>query len=468
MSRSEETYRKAIKILAKNSYIVTIQGKTYRRSIPSLDFYRHQWFWDSCTHMLALNQIHPTWAYDDAYSLLAGQWKNGLIGHITFNPDEENYFPGPQFWGTEKESQHGVISTGIIQPPLLAMSVGYLYAHAKDRKRVEKFIEDALPGVVKYHQYLKTYRDPEDCGLISIVHPWESGEDNSPLWDEVLATIKMEDIPAEVIETVKTSRKDLELGSSQDRPQVIDYNRYIYLVDLYKKLDWDYTKIIQETPFAVKEVHTNSIWARANEELGNLLTALGREEEGKLYLSWATQTRKAIQDLWDPETQLYTALSVGKGREMTIREDTLAQFMPFYANAVREDVLPVLLKKLTDPQQYWSVYPIPSVPITSPKYEVARYWRGPMWPITNYFLIDGLNYYKDRAECKKIQEELLTKTLSTIEQFSFHEHYDPLTGIADSYFKDRSGMGFQSFTWSAAIYIYLVNNYKINFAEPVL
>ena len=36
------------------------------------------------------------------------------------------------------------------------------------------------------------YRDPKNSGLVSILHPWESGYDNSPLWDEPLNEIKIE------------------------------------------------------------------------------------------------------------------------------------------------------------------------------------------------------------------------------------------------------------------------------------
>ena len=42
-----------------------------------------------------------------------------------------------------------------------------------------------------------TDRDPEKSGLITILHPWESGLDDSPSWDEPLSRInvKEKDLP---------------------------------------------------------------------------------------------------------------------------------------------------------------------------------------------------------------------------------------------------------------------------------
>jgi hypothetical protein len=34
-----------------------------------------------------------------------------------------------------------------------------------------------------------TDRDPEKTGLVTILHPWESGLDDSPVWDYALSQI---------------------------------------------------------------------------------------------------------------------------------------------------------------------------------------------------------------------------------------------------------------------------------------
>ena len=45
------------------------------------------------------------------------------------------------------------------------------------------------PKLAAWHRYLRTRRDFGGRGLVSIVHPWESGLDNSPAWDTVMAAV---------------------------------------------------------------------------------------------------------------------------------------------------------------------------------------------------------------------------------------------------------------------------------------
>src|SRR3712207_6991915 len=46
--------------------------------------------------------------------------------------------------------------------------------------------EEAFPRLAAWHEYLYRERDPEEEGLVYIRHPWESGMDNSPMWDEIM------------------------------------------------------------------------------------------------------------------------------------------------------------------------------------------------------------------------------------------------------------------------------------------
>ena len=55
------------------------------------------------------------------------------------------------------------------------------------------------------------YRDTNKIGLASIIHPWESGLDNSPIWDSPLDKVKIE-------ENLKYERRDLNVSKSENRP----------------------------------------------------------------------------------------------------------------------------------------------------------------------------------------------------------------------------------------------------------
>jgi len=47
-----------------------------------------------------------------------------------------------------------------------------------------------VPKLLVSHRWCYAARDPYDTGLLSIIHPWESGMDNSPVWDDALAAVE--------------------------------------------------------------------------------------------------------------------------------------------------------------------------------------------------------------------------------------------------------------------------------------
>jgi len=306
-----------------------------------------------------------------------------------------------------------------------------------------------------YHDHLKRYRDPEDCGLLTIVHPWESGTDDSPRWDSVLNRIDLNNIPTDLKANVDLNRKDIRYQNSEERPTEADYYRFIYLIELFKDLAWDYTKILQETPFAVKDILFNSIWARANEALAALLHAYGNQEQANTYQRWAEQTQKALTNTWSEEYNQYCDIDVTQGRHQAIVAPTNAIFMPFYAGAVTDAQLDILLKRLSNTDEFSTEYPVPSTAIHSRYFDKERYWRGPTWPITNFFIIEGLKRYKARhQDVDQLANFFMQKTVQMIRENGFWEYFDPLDDGTEN---NAKGMGFSSFSWTAAILIQLLN-----------
>src|SRR6266702_904314 len=87
----------------------------------------------------------------------------------------------------------------------------------------QDIINTILPSIMAYHDHLKRYRDTEDCGLLTIVHPWESGTDDSPRWDSILHRIDLNMIPTDIKADVDLNRKDIRYHISQERPTESDY-----------------------------------------------------------------------------------------------------------------------------------------------------------------------------------------------------------------------------------------------------
>jgi glycogen debranching enzyme len=455
IQKNLELLQKAKEILQRNTVTVTVNGKTYERVIPSRDFYVHQWLWDSAGVAMGLVHFDEEAAFDVLLSLIAGQWNNGLIPHIIYNPGESRYYPPAEQWQTAAFTRDGMKTSGITDPPLLAIAAQYVCDHASDEQKKQDFIHNALPPMMAYHDHLKRYRDPEDRGLLTIVHPWESGTDDSPRWDSLLDRIDLNMIPSEIKANVDLNRKDIRYKSSEERPTEADYYRYIYLIEIFKDLTWDYTKILRETPFAVKDILFNSIWERANEALAALLHTCGNREKAMIYQRWAEQTQKALTNTWNEEYSQYCDIDVTQGRHQAIAAPTNAIFMPLYAGAVTDTQLAILLQRLSNTDEFCTAYPVPSTALHSRSFDKERYWRGPTWPITNFFIIEGLQRYTARQKnVDRLANFIMQKTIQMVSDNGFWEYFDPLDDGKDDHAK---GMGFSSFSWTAAILIQLLN-----------
>src|ERR1700744_3313076 len=66
------------------------------KAAPAL--YPHQWSWDAAFNAIGLATIDLPRARLELDSLFAGQWGNGLLPHIVFDPNADGYGPDPAQW----------------------------------------------------------------------------------------------------------------------------------------------------------------------------------------------------------------------------------------------------------------------------------------------------------------------------------------------------------------------------------
>src|SRR5919202_5922593 len=206
----------------------------YTRPGPRL--YPHQWSWDSAFTAIGYAHWDQRRAIKELTHLFDSQWKNGLLPQIVFDPHFGEYFPGVDFWHAERspDAPRDRKSSGIVQPPLHATATLRLYRRLRDSGRAREFLEYAYPRLKAWHEYLYRERDPEREGLVYIRHPWESGMDNSPMWDSVMERMWLspEQIP-------EYRRVDTHVVASGDRPLDAAYDRFAYLVKLFADRGYD-------------------------------------------------------------------------------------------------------------------------------------------------------------------------------------------------------------------------------------
>lgn len=220
-------------------------------TLPSSRLYPHQWSWDATFAAIGYSHYNTASPIAEMNALFHGQWENGLLPHIVFNPHaSQEYFPGPDVLKIEtavRKRPQVVLTSGIVQPPVHALASLAVYTNAPVRSKLEahRHLNEICPKLVKWHDYLYNERDPLKNGLIYIRHMWKSGMDNSPAWDSVLHAfnISKRDIPA-------YTRVDTGyVGDAKERPDDFFYDRALYLIKLFYENEYEEARIFKTCPF---------------------------------------------------------------------------------------------------------------------------------------------------------------------------------------------------------------------------
>ena len=382
-------------------------------TVPSRGLYPHQWSWDSAFIAFGLRHLAPERARLELLTLFSAQWRDGRVPHILFNPDTppEAYFPGPSFW-------HAGRTSGLVQPPVHARAV--LAVHEADPDR--GFLATLYPKLRAWHEYLHTHRNQGGRGLASIVHPWESGMDNSPAWDGPLSA---------VTPSAGFVRRDLQHGAAADRPSDEDYGRYVRLAADYRDSGYQ-----DGAGFVVEDPGFNALLADGELALAEIAEELRLPAAATGHREAAARVAKALQEtLWDSASGWFFARDVRTGTRT--REFTCAGLLPLLLPDLA--VAPALLATATGPRfRLGRVHGVPSHDLTAPEFDPGRYWRGPSWFNVGWLVRHGLLRHGEHALAARLADDLV----ETASQTDFAEYCDPLTG---------AGHGTRSFSWTAAL-----------------
>jgi len=413
---------------------------------PSLTLYPHQWNWDSGFIAIGRSHYDTARAIIEIETLFDAQWSNGMLPQIVFNPRElGHYFPEPDFWQTEraKHAPAGKLTSGVTMPPVHAIAVERIYQNARRSRDVMPFLERIYPKLLALHDYLYRERDPRGEGLVYIRHPWESGIDNSPTWD-----IPLRKIHFDTAELPNYTRKDLKTGLDPKlRPSDDDYDRYVYLIDLFRRCDYDESRIRETCPFLIQDPLYNSILCRANESLARIGEIIG--ESPAIPQSWTKKTAEAIgEKLWHEEQGIFDAYDL-VSRQL-IEVDTAAGFMPLYGGAANRKQAERLYHRLNSASfcalHQGNCFAIPNYDTQMPGFDRSNYWRGPIWININWMLAQGLRRYGYSLKADSLQKDLLQLPI----RFCFYEYFDSFDG---------KGYGSDNFSWTAALFIDLVEEF---------
>lgn len=417
------------------------------RTLAAGDLYPHQWSWDSAFIALGWARVDLDRAARELETLLAAQWSNGKIPHIVFNAaaPPESYWPGPQHWAcaVPTDAPQGCTphTSGLCQPPVHALAAARLWQVATQQgssapDRIRTFLDAAFPRLMAWHAYLLGARDIEGSGLVSIYHPWESGMDNSPRWDEPLAAVHP-------LADDAAARSDLRIvGDPSQRPREAAYGRYRWLVELLRRHCYNDVAARTSHPFVVKDVFASGLLVAANRALLRIARVVGaRGEDRQRIRAWIDAGRRGLEHARSPGAGLARDYDLRTGRWLV--NGTVAGFAELVAGTAQGVHLGALVDHLQsgafagDPGLRWAVPP--STSPLDPAFDPRRYWRGPTWPVITWLLWWALRQAREHRVAGRLRQAGLEQIWCS---GAFPEYVEPHSG---------EPLGSLQQSWTAAV-----------------
>lgn len=397
-----------LKFKAKNILKANCRGAY---TVPSAKLYPHQWAWDSAFAAIGWSHIDLNRALLELESLLLAQWSDGRIAHLRFNEAADNHYPDASFWLNDQKNVLSDSKTSTItQPPVWAIAARRLYEMGADTQR----IQNLLPAFEKSHIFYKEQRDPLGWNVVAVCHPWESGLDNSPVWD-----LPLERIDQNYRHEFK--RVDIEIvdNASETRPDDLTYQLYAALVKEIAHNEYGMGS------FQVYDPMMTGILIKAETDLAWLCKKLGVDSAAEERS--AALTEGLLKKLWCKSRGRFIYFDALAQEQLD--ELVLAAFIPLISN-LPFDFHQQLLNSFKE--NFSASWKLPSVSPASEKYNPQLYWRGPVWPNMNWLFRDVADQDYD----------IRSGTIRMISENGFWEYYNPQTG---------KGLGGDHFSWTAAV-----------------
>ncbi len=354
-------------------------GRPRGYTAPNTRVYPWAWSWDSCFHVLVwarLGRVDRSLA--ELREVFVHQAPDGFVPHMGYQLD-----PGRSvgFWG-----RRGCSS--ITQPPIYAHVVAEL-----GRRGIEvpgELVEAATAGV----RFLIRHRERDPGGLVRVVHPWETGCDDSPRWDDLcpggFSPERWREVKGELVAGVVTS----PWGSPVAGPG-----------------------------FPVAPAGFNAMVAHGAEEL-----AAVTGDEG--LAAAAAELVEALDARFDPDLATWCdagPTAGGSGRVRTA--DALCGLLVSRDAGARA----AAAAQLVDTAAHGGPFGPAGVHRGEPSFSPSTYWRGPVWPQLAYLLWVGLGSgaggVSGGVDGDGVATMVARSTVRGALRSGLAEYWDPDTGV---------------------------------------
>lgn len=348
---------------------------------PKPDGSRDYWTifeWDSFLNALELSVESSKHAVDVVTSVLETQYPNGNI------PNWRG-----EFGGTPDRSQ----------PPVGAFTVLKLFQKIGDLE----LLRFSYPYLTRWHAFWKAplmdgriRRDGNGDGLLE----WGS--------DQNLVSLQ---VPEWEQEASGKQRAQWESGQD-DLP------------------NWDEAEFDDYSgTMAMNCLDLNCLYALDAWCLSEIAKLLNFGEDQAFFLSEYESMKELINDtFWNSQEGFYFDRHWDGSFS---RKKAASNFYPLIARIPDENRARRMVRRLLDEQEYWGEYVIPTISRDDPEFKKQQYWKGAIWPPTNYLIYQGLKAYEFDVEAYEFSRKSAELFMRSWEYFQLcPENFNSQTGEA--------------------------------------
>ncbi len=344
---------------------------------------------------------NPYFCWDSFFSALLASLDDPAMGRETVRAalsyqTVEGFVPNFSHWAQHKE---GPVSLDRSQPPVGALCVWKMHLLHPDMD----FLREVYPKLAKWHEWWMTARNAKHDGLLEwgshsgtmVTAKYETGWDDSP--------------------------------------------------------EFEGAKMIGETMNAYA-VDLNSLWAMDAHYLALMAETLGRVDEAAMYRQQEKEMVQRINEkLWNPELGIYCSRlwdgDDGKPGAFLTRL-TPMNFYPMICHAPDENRARQMLAIMTDPNQFWGEWILPTVSRKDTVFPQQGYWHGTIWAPVNYLVFQGvLSYASPQLQADYAEKSVQLFMRNWTAEGVAGENYSSITGL-------QHGKGMRSdphYTWAALL-----------------
>ena len=174
-------------------------------------------------------------------------------------------------------------------------------------------------------------------------------------------------------------------------------------------------------------IDLSSLYALDSWSLWKMAELLGNDKDRAFFEREFVEVSDKINSfMWDDKRHFYFD-RYWNGKLSNSKASS--NFYPLLAGVADEERVKYLISHLLNPSEFWGDFVIPTISRDNPSFNDQQYWRGTIWPPTNYLVYQGLKRYGIDLIAAEFARKSARLFLNSWKNYRLcRENYDSRTG----------------------------------------